>query len=131
MKFVLVAVLVVTLTVSGCSTTRTMTPGVASTSSKAQMHAGDRAKILLKSGEVRNLKVTALDDQTITGEEGKGKEAVTVQIALADVQSVEYRRGSVLRTGGLVLGVVVAVAGTLLGVYYLHCTNSARACNDE
>jgi hypothetical protein len=60
--------------------------------------AGDRAKILFKSGEVRNVKVTALDDQTITGEEGKGSAAVTVQIALADVQSVEYRRGSGLRT---------------------------------
>ena len=90
MKKLLVMLLAISLVATGCTTTRTMTPGVAPASSRAQMHAGDRAKILLKSGEVRNLKVTALDDQTITGEEGKGKEAVTVQIALADVQSVEY-----------------------------------------
>lgn len=130
MKKLLVTLLAISLVATGCTTTRTMTPGVAPTSSKAQMHAGDRAKILLKSGEVRNLKVTALDDQTITGEEGKGKEAVTVQIALADVQSVEYRRGSVLRTGGLVLGVAAAAVASFLGWYFIRCGTDGDKCSD-
>ena len=74
--------------------------------------------------------MTALDDQTITGEEGKGKEAVTVQIALADVQSVEYRRGSVLRTGGLVLGVAAAAVASFLGWYFIRCGTDGDKCSD-
>ena len=130
MKVALVALLVVSLATGGCTTTRTMTPGVSPASSRAQMHAGDRAKILLKSGEVRNMKVMALDDQTITGEEGKGSSAVTVQISLADVQSVEYRRGSVLRTGGLVLGVAAAAVASFFGWYFIRCGIDGDKCSD-
>lgn len=131
MKAALVAVLVLCLATSGCTSARVMTPGAPQTSGKQALRAGDRAKIRLKSGTERELTIRAFDAQTLTGVEGKGKNATTVQIAMADVQSVEYRRTSGLRTAGLVLLVTAAVvAATPQGRYLVRCVTQ-EYCGEE
>lgn len=123
MKMITVILLSFTLTLTGCVTPRTISPGVEPASIREKLHAGDRVRLVLKSGETRNLKIVSLDDQSITGTEGQGDSAKSVQIAIADVQSVEYRRLSAGRTTGLVLGVIVGLAATLLAAVLIECRN--------
>ncbi len=130
MKSALVVLLALSVTVGGCTSVRVMTPGSPATSSKSALHAGDRARVLLKSGGVRELRISAVDAQTLTGTEGKGTNATTVQIAMTDVQSVEYRRTSGLRTTGLVLLLAAAVvAATPEGRYLYQCAVNEN-CGD-
>jgi hypothetical protein len=128
-----VVLLAISLAASGCTTTRIMTPGVPTANASQQVHAGERARVLLTNGEVRNLKITAIDDQSITGVEGRGNSAKTVQIAMADVQSVEYRRISGQRVGrvagGLVIGVATAAA-LFVAAFYVTCGKNAHKCSD-
>ena len=131
MKAVRVALLALCLATTGCTSVRVMTPGATPTSERQAPRAGDRVKILLKSGAQRELTISALDAQTLTGVEGKGKNATTVQIAMADVQLVEYRRTNGLRTTGLVLLVTAAVvAATPLGRYLFKCV-TREYCGEE
>jgi hypothetical protein len=129
-KSTLVMLLVVSLALTGCISTRVIVPGADPTLARTVIHVGDRATVLLKTGKVRTLEVSAVDDQTITGREGKGSAAAIVQITLADVQSVEYRRVSGLRTAGLAAGVVVGLAASLVGAYFIVCGKNSHKCSE-
>lgn len=52
MKAALVAVLCIALTVAGCTTTRLVSPGAIAAGDVQQIHKGDHATILLKSGGI-------------------------------------------------------------------------------
>jgi hypothetical protein len=131
MKAFAVAVLAASLAVTGCSTTRLHTPEEVQAGATTDIHAGDRAKLLLRSGERRTLKVSAIDSQTLSGREGSGASARSVQIALADVQSAKVRRGGGLRTAAIVVGVAVGVAVLAVGgAVIAQCGIKLNNCGD-
>ena len=131
MKTALVALLALSLTASGCTTTRLVTPGPVLTGARTVIHEGDRAKILLKTGAERSLRIETVDDQTLTGREGSGAKAAVVQIAIADVQSIKVTRTSGLRTGGLVVGILIgtAVVGAT-AILMAQCGVKLNDCGD-
>ncbi|MCC6630550.1 MAG: hypothetical protein IT482_00655 [Gammaproteobacteria bacterium] len=130
MKKLLVTLLAISLVATGCTTTRMIAPGAVSPTGYTLVEKGDRAKLLLKSGQTRNLKITSVDDKTLVGKEGRGAKAVSVQIALADVQSIELTRTSGARTGGLVVGILLTAAAGAAGILMLQCGVKLDNCGD-
>lgn len=130
MKAALVMLMAICLGMTGCSTTRSFSPSSGQSPVARGIQVGDRASVLLKSGETRRIKIISFDESSITGREGKGPSEMTVQFALADVQSLEYTRGSALRTTGLILlAIGVGVAATPEGRYLFQCAFNSK-CGD-
>ncbi len=130
MKAALVALLSLSLFLSGCVSTHSVTPAPAGNFTRAELRPGDRAEVLLKSGKTRVIKVDALDSQTLTGRERQAGESVSVQIALADVQTIEVRRGSILRSAGLVIGIAAGLFVVLVGAVLIKCGKDYNKCSD-
>jgi hypothetical protein len=130
MKAALVAVLSLSLFLSGCVSTHSVTPASSGNFTRAELRPGDRAEVLLQSGKTRVMRVDAIDGQTLTGREKQGGESVSVQISLADVQSIEVRRGSILRSAGLVIGVAAGLFVVLVGAVLISCSQGNNKCSD-
>ena len=94
MKRSLVGILCAALMLSGCSTTRGVPlaeqPGV----SAPLVQAGEKATLRMKSGERLRMKIGAVDASTLTGTRLDAPRGRTVQIALADVESMTVTRFS-------------------------------------
>lgn len=98
------------LMVSGCSSARMIAVHDAPTA----LRKGDRVNLVMKSGETWKLHLEQVDAGTLTGRKlrtGGGGERV--QVALAEVQTLERRQFSPARTTGMVAGVLVALLGGL------------------
>jgi hypothetical protein len=130
MKAALVALLSLSLFLSGCVSTHSVTPAPEGNFTRAELRPGDRAEVLLHSGKTRVIRVDAIDGQTLTGRERQGGESVSVQIALADVQSIQVRRGSILRSVGLVIGVAAGLFVVLVGAVLIKCSQYNNKCSD-
>ena len=130
MNTALVAVLSLALLLSGCVSTHSVAPAPAGNFTRAELRPGDRAEVLLHSGKTRVIRVDAIDGQTLTGREKQRGESVSVQIALADVQSIEVRRGSILRSAGLVIGIAAGLFVVLIGAVLIKCGQDNNKCSD-
>ena len=80
MKTVLVAVLSLSLLLAGCVSTHSVTPVPGGNFTPAELRPGDRAEVLMKSGEVRVIRVAAIDGLTLTGKEKQAGEYVGLTI---------------------------------------------------
>jgi hypothetical protein len=99
----LVALLSLCLTCTGCSTLRPVDiPASITQESLPAVKAGDYVEIVLRSGGEKKFRVTAV---TVEGVQGKND-----YVAYADITLLEVRKVSALRTGGVVLGAIAAVA---------------------
>lgn len=130
-KIALITLLGICLVLAGCSTTRTVALGGVPGMAVPNVKAGDSVRIVMKSGEVRRLKLSAVDANTLTGKDLDARgSATTVQIAMTDVQSLEARRFSTGRTAGLTIGVIVAIATLVVGaLVYAQCGGNGH-CGD-
>lgn len=128
LKSTLVALLSLCLLLAGCTTTRT----IALTSAAApDVAAGDTVVLTLKSGEVRRMKVESVNATTLTGRNlDSARKGTTTQLALTDVQSMQVRKVSGWRTGGLAVGVVVAVAVAVVGALIIAQCGINNNCGD-
>lgn len=78
------------------------------------------------------MKVESVDATTLTGRtlDSPRKGAIT-QLALADVQSMQVRRVNGWRTGGLVVGVLAAVAVVVVGVLIIGQCGTNGDCESN
>jgi hypothetical protein len=118
---VLVALLSLSLVLTGCTATRL----VPLSQAPAMLEAGDSIEVTLKSGELKKLKFLSIDAETLTGREQRASRAA-VQIALSEVQVLEQRRFSAGRSLGAMAGVVVGVLAVLVGLIYY-----VESCPDD
>jgi hypothetical protein len=131
MKAVLVILMAICLGVTGCTASRFYSPGDGQAVAAGEIHVGDRARIVLKSGESRTLRIRAVDSQTLTGDVGTGTNTSSMQVALTDIQTIEIIRTKGLRTAGLVLGVIVGVAVVVVGgILVANCGIKLDNCGD-
>jgi len=72
------------------------------------LRAGDRARLVLVDGTVRDVRVTAVYPERL--------ETSTGQVALGDIQTIQTRKADLLRTTLLVGGIVI---GSSLIIYAL------------
>ncbi len=130
LKSALVALLCACLLTTGCNTTHYIPYGNLQDEKAVALKPGQTVAATMKSGQVRKLEVTSVDRETITGRNLDTKGADTsVQIALADVQSLEVRKFSGGKTFLAVAGVIVGLAAVLFGAYVIACDNGG--CSDE
>jgi hypothetical protein len=122
-KTVIVGLISVCLVLAGCTTTRMVPVAANPSDAMASLRIGERVSLTMKTGELRRLRVTALDTGTITGENLDYPKGTTVQVALADVQSIAATRFSGGKTAGLSAGVILGLAALAAGalLYSLKC----------
>lgn len=130
-KALVVALLSLTLVLAGCTTSRLIPMATHTAEAAPAVHVGDRVTVTMKTGEIRMMKVQAVDAQTLTGENlDAGHDGSSSQIALADVQSIQVRRTSFWRSAGLTLGVAVAAAAAFFGYWFIRCGIDWDKCSD-
>jgi hypothetical protein len=121
----------VCLGMTGCTTSRFYSSGDGQAVAAGELHKGDRAKILLKSGETRTLRIRAVDSATLTGDVGTGSKTSSVQVALVDIQTIEITHADGLRSVGLVLAVLAGVAVVAVGgILVANCGIKVDNCGD-
>ena len=98
-----VVLLSFSLLVTGCTTTRTIPVSQVTAAESARVKPGDKVIVTLRSGETRTFRVTAVESGALVGKD--------VRIAFADIEKLQNRKVSYLKTGGAVLGVLVVAAG--------------------
>jgi hypothetical protein len=114
LKTAVVALLGICLVLTGCSTTHYIPFNNLKANESPALSPGDTVRVTLKSGQIRRLKVAAADAQTITGLDlDKAHSGISVQIALADVQTLQVREYEGGRTFWLVAGIVAIVAAAM------------------
>ena len=101
---VLIVILSMTLSSISCTTMKPI-PLTGDSSIAARVKAGDRIQYHTAFGKTEELKVTSVDGEMIKGT-NNGQERV---VLVADVRSIEKRRFSILKTSGLVLGIVLGL----------------------
>jgi hypothetical protein len=103
-QLLLVLVLSTSLLFSGCSTVREVPlPPVVDSSHPPQVHEGDRVVVTRRNGATERFRVTAITSEALLGH--------TVRVSYSDIASIEIHRFSFWRTGGVVAGTLVALAG--------------------
>jgi hypothetical protein len=132
LKSSLVALLSLCLLLDGCTTTRTISPTSSTSGVSPAVAAGDTVVLTLKSGEVRRMKVESVDATTLTGRNlDSARKGSSTQLALTDVQSMQVKKVSVPRTGGLVVAVVAAAAVLTVGILILAQCGTNGNCDDD
>ena len=132
MKCALIALLSACMVMAGCTSTRHVPFGNLPANEAPALDAGETVRVVLKSGQVRRLKIAAVDHDTITGRDlDSAGSGVSIQLALADVQTMEVRHVNSGRTTALVLGIL---AGVVLLAFYgtaaAQCGSSLDDCGD-
>jgi hypothetical protein len=113
-KSALIALLSICLVLAGCTAPRTVY--LSDAGALASLEEGDRVDVTLKSGEVRKLKLTAIDATSLTGTALNARQRrTTVQLALAEVQSIDLKKFSLGKAASFGSGILVG-AGALLFV---------------
>ena len=131
LKSTLVVLLSLCLLLAGCTTTRTIALTSAAGGVAPDVAAGDTVVLTLKSGEVRRMKVESVNATTLTGRNlDAARKGTITQLALTDVQSMQVRKVSGWRTGGLAVGVVVAVAVAVVGALIIAQCGTNSNCGD-
>jgi hypothetical protein len=88
-----------------------------------QVVIGDRVVVTMKSGAIRNLRVEAVDAQTLTGRNVDGPQrGSSSQLALADIEQLQVSRVLWGRTAGLISGIILT--GLVVGA--VHCFSDGR-----
>jgi len=114
LKAAAIALLGICLVLTGCTTTHYIPFNNLQANEAPALSPGDKVRVTLKSGQIRSLKVAAADAQTITGLDlDKAHSGISIQIALADVQTLQVREFEGRRTFWLVAGVVAIVAAVM------------------
>lgn len=132
LKPTLVAVLSLCLMLSGCTTTRTIAPTSSTSGVAPAVAAGDTVVLTLKSGEVRRMKVESVDATTLTGRNlDSARKGSSTQLALTDVRSMQVRKLSVPRTGGMVVAAAAAVAVLTAGILVLAQCGTNGDCDGD
>jgi hypothetical protein len=132
LKATLIALLSLCLLLAGCTTTRTIALTSPVGGVMPEVATGDTVVVTLKSGEVRRMKVESVDATTLTGRIlDSARKGTITQLALTDVQSMRVTRVSGWRTGGLAVGVVVAVAVVALGTLYIAQCGTNGDCDGD
>jgi len=126
MKVICIFLVSACLVASGCTTTRWVPLAESPETAVPAVQPGEKVTLTFKSSERIRLKVSAVDAGTLTGERLDAPRGVTVQVALADLDSISATRFSAGRTLGLVGGVVGGVL--LLAVAALYA--SVHTCED-
>jgi len=111
LKTAVIALLGICLVLTGCTTTHYIPFNNLQANEAPALRPGDKVRVTLKSGQIRRLKIAAADAQTITGLDlDKAHSGTSVQIALADVQTLQVQEFEGVRTFWLVAAVVAIVA---------------------
>jgi hypothetical protein len=133
LRLVLVLALSACLALTGCATT---VHGFSLETGNPRSLVGREVQVTYKNGEVRKLEVESADAQSITGRNvDRDRKGTSSQIALAEVQSIEFRLANretpAGRTATAVLGAFV-VAGLLLigGIFLANCGTDGE-CRSE
>jgi hypothetical protein len=109
----LVALLSICLVSAGCTTSRTVY--LSDAGALATLEKGDLIDVTLKSGEVRKLKLTAIDANSVSGTDARSRRT-TVQLALAEVQSLDVRKLSFGKTVSFGSGVLFGAGALFLAL---------------
>lgn len=105
---IMVILLLNTLTLSGCTSLNDVQP-ISDVPIANQINIGDTVVITTLTGEVIEFSVETITENKISGE-GKNVDVV-------NIEKIEKREFSGIKTGGLTLGVILAVsAGALLSL---------------
>jgi hypothetical protein len=116
MKSILVVLISLCLTLTGCTSVRTISVADRAGETVSAVKAGDRVVVTLISGEARRMEVESVDAQTLTGRnlDGAGKGSSS-QLALSDIRSIGVRETNTGKSIGLALGIVVGTAAVVVG----------------
>jgi hypothetical protein len=126
----LITILCSCLVLHGCSSMRAL-PVAAVQEDSAALSVGDSIRVTLRSGEVRRLKLVAVERDVLTGVDlDSPRSATSLQIAIADVHALEVRKTSLLRSAGLGVGVLAVIAVGLVGYFVIKCGANGRKCSD-
>jgi hypothetical protein len=119
-KRVLICLLSVCLALMGCTTTSRVPLAQPADEVAPSVFVGDRVIVTMKSGQIRHLKVEAVDAQTLTGRNMEGPQrGSSRQLSLAEVEQIQVhsarsgRRTAVLIAGALASVVVASILGCL------------------
>ena len=107
---VIIAILCVTVALAGCQTMKPVDLA-ADKPVTALLEPNDTVQVWMRDGRVLELQLTAVEaDALVSGQQ---------RVPLKDIERIERRGVSVLRTTLLVLG-IVALAALGLGIYASH-----------
>jgi hypothetical protein len=103
---------------TGCTTTRTLPrPQAASDAKSTGLEPGDKVVVTLTSGDVRTFRVTAIEPDALVGE--------NTRVPFADIEKLQRKKISALKTSGAVVG-VLAVA---FGLWVNHIIQSEQGAD--
>lgn len=92
------------LAATGCTTTRTLpVPRSASQTLSSDIKPGNSVVLTLKSGQTRKLRVTSVEPDALVV---KGE-----RIPFADIEKLQRRKFSIIKTAGAVVGAAAVVFG--------------------
>jgi hypothetical protein len=95
---------------TSCTTTRPIQfPTAQTPDARPEVEAGNRVRVTLNSGEIRQFKVTVVEADALAGKD--------IRVPYKDMRFLEVKKPSTWRSVGLGLGIVAAVAGALLIVF--------------
>jgi hypothetical protein len=104
-----------------CATTQIISPSQQALAEQ-KIHAGNKVTLYYADGESHQVTVTNIDEKEIAG---TTKDGTSIAATYGQLESVQHKRGSVLKTAGVALGTVVvgalmvgAAAGELLAAGY-------------
>jgi hypothetical protein len=127
LKSALIAFLSACLVLAGCTTTRHV-PFNQQTDEAPALKPGDTVRVTLKSGQVRRLKVAVAGHETLTGQDLDAAGNTSIQIALADVQTLEVRKVSSGKTVGLGLAIIAGIVAVLYALFFISCYSEYGQC---
>lgn len=105
------AALCVAFVLSGCTSLRPVPLEQGAINPPRHAVPGRSAEVVLRNGEVRVVRIISADANGIVADPGDGAEPLS--IPYAEMQSLQVRRFSWGRTGGVVAGAIALTAGLL------------------
>jgi hypothetical protein len=132
-RIALIALLSFCLVLTGCTSMRTVPLAATSGIGVGKLKPGDTVRFTMRTGEVRWLKLSAVEADTLTGKYlDSADPTAIVQVAVADIQSLQVKKVSWVRSVGAGLGVVAAVFVGLVLAVVLKCgyINGEDKCSD-
>jgi len=80
---------------------------------------GDRVKVTTRGGEIHEFKITRITANGLQGERKGESGSEPVQLSYDEIQSVEKEEFSILKTGGLMLGIYGGYILAVLLIFFV------------
>jgi hypothetical protein len=107
-----VFLLLLTCSLGGCTHTRSLS-AVGPEQARSELRIGDEVRLTLHSGARQTLRLSAIDDESLSGTNAEGRR---YRVPFADIQTVESQRFSAVKTGAAAGVGIVAYAALAAAV---------------